>query len=112
MAGEDYSVKTKVTADVSNFEKGMNKAEKSLKGFSNKLADSIDRLGKKGLVGSIANVTLAMGGLTQSFNTVIRFAKDVGKAINECTEAYKGQVIAERALNTANQNRPYVTGQS
>ena len=112
MAGEDYSVKTKVTADVSNFEKGMNKAEKSLKGFSNKLADSIDRLGKKGLVGSIANVTLAMGGLTQSFNTVIRFAKDVGKAINECTEAYKGQIIAERALNTAIQNNPFVTGES
>ena len=29
MASEDYSVKTKVTADVSDFEKGMNKAEKS-----------------------------------------------------------------------------------
>ena len=112
MAGEDYSVKTKVTADVSNFEKGMNKAEKSLKGFSDKLANSIDRLGKKGLVGSVANVTLAMQGLTKSFNTVIKFAKDVGKAINECTEAYKGQIIAERALDTAIQNNPFISGES
>jgi len=112
MAGEDYSVKTKVTADVSNFEKGMNKAEKALKDFSNKLADNINRLGKKGLIGSIANVTLAMQGLTQSFNTVIKFAKDVGKAINECTEAYKGQVIAERALNTAIANNPFISGES
>ena len=112
MAGEDYSVKTKVEADVSNFEKGMNKAEKSLKGFSNKLADNINRLGKKGLIGSIANVTLAVGGLTQSFNTVIKFAKNVSKAINECTEAYKGQVIAERALNTAIENNPFITGES
>ena len=112
MASADYSVGTKVTADVSNFEKGMNKAEKSLKDFSNKLADSINRLGKKGLVGSVANVTLAMQGLTKSFSTVIRFAKDVGKAINECTEAYKGQVIAERALDTAIQNNPFVTGES
>ena len=112
MASADYSVKTKVTADVSNFEKGMNKAEKSLKGFSDKLANSIDRLGKKGLVGSIANVTLAMQGLTKSFGTVIKFAKDVGKAINECTEAYKGQVIAERALDTAIQNNPFISGAS
>jgi hypothetical protein len=112
MASADYSVGTKVTADVSNFEKGMNKAEKSLKGFSDKLANSIDRLGKKGLIGSMANVTLAVGGLTKSFNTVIKFAKDVGKAINECTEAYKNQVIAERALDTAIQNNPFISGAS
>jgi hypothetical protein len=112
MASADYSVGTKVTADVSNFEKGMNKAEKSLKGFSDKLANSIDRLGKKGLIGSVANVTLAMQGLTKSFNTVIKFAKDVGKAINECTEAYKGQIIAERALDTAIQNNPFISGES
>ena len=112
MASADYSVGTKVTADVSNFEKGMNKAEKSLKGFSEKLANSIDRLGKKGLIGSVANVTLAMQGLTKSFSTVIKFAKDVGKAINECTEAYKGQAIAERALDTAIQNNPFISGES
>lgn len=112
MAGEDYSVGTKVTADVSNFEKGMNKAEKSLKGFSDKLANSIDRLGKKGLIGSIANVTIAMKGLTGSLSTVIKFAQEMGKAINECTEAYKGQVIAERALDTAIQNNPFISGAS
>ena len=112
MASADYSVGTKVTADVSNFEKGMNKAEKSLKGFSDKLANSIDRLGKKGLIGSMANVTLAVGGLTKSLSTVIKFAKDVGKAINECTEAYKGQIIAERALDTAIQNNPFISGSS
>ena len=112
MAGEDYSIKTKVEADVSNFERGMNKVEKSLKDFSNKLADSINRLGKKGLIGSIANVTLAMQGLTKSFNTVIKVAQDVGKAVNECTEAYKGQVIAERALDTAIANNPFISGES
>lgn len=112
MAGEDYLVKTKVEADVSNFEKGMNNAEKSLKGFSNKLADNINRLGKKGLVGSIANVTLAVGGLTKSLSTVSKFAKDVGKAINECTEAYKVQEIAERALDVAIQNNPFISGES
>ena len=108
MASEDYSVKTKVGADVSNFERGMNKAEKSLKGFSSKLADSINRLGKKGLIGSIANVTLAMQGLTQSFNTVIKVVKNISQAINECTEAYKSQYKAEIALETVAKNNPFV----
>lgn len=112
MAGDDYSIKTKVEADVSNFEKGMNKAEKSLKGFSSKLADNINRLGKNGLVGSIANVSLALGGLTQAFNIVVKAAKKVGQAINECTEAYKLQEIAERALDVAIQNNPFISGAS
>ena len=38
--------------------------------------------------------------------------ESVGKAINECTEAYKAQVIAERALDTAIQNNPFISGAS
>lgn len=112
MAGEDYAIKTKVEADVSDFEKGMNKAEKSLKGFSQNIANSIDRLGKKGLIGSIANVTLAMQGVTKSFSTVVKVIKDVGRVIGECTDAYKNQAIAEKALDKAIENNPLMNGQS
>ena len=112
MAGEDYAIKTKVEADVSDFEKGMNKAEKSLKGLSQNIANSIDRLGKKGLIGSIANVTLAMQGITKSFSTVTKVVKDVGRVIGECTEAYKVQTIAEKALDKAIENNPLMNGQS
>ena len=112
MAEDDFSIKTRMEADVSNFERGMNKAEKSLKNFSKNLADSINRLGKKGLVGSIANVSLAMQGLTSSFNTAIKVVKDISKAVGECTDAYKNQLIIERALSTAIENNPFVTGDS
>ena len=112
MAGEDYAIKTKVEADVSDFEKGMNKAEKSLKGFSQNIANSIDRLGKKGLIGSIANVTLAMQGVTKSFSTITKVVKDVGRVIGECTDAYKNQAIAEKALDKAIENNPLMNGQS
>ena len=112
MAGEDYSVKTKVTADVSNFEKGMNKAEKSLKGFSDKLANSIDRLGKKGLVGSLGSVGLALGGITSAVGIATKAIKKVSQAIGECTEAFRKQNKAEIALETAVKNNPYIDGSS
>ena len=112
MAGEDYSVGTKVTADVSNFEKGMNKAEKSLKGFSDKLANSIDRLGKKGRVGSLGSVGLALGGITSAVSIATKAIKKVSQAIGECTEAFREQNKAEIALETAVKNNPYIDGSS
>lgn len=112
MASADYSVGTKVTADVSNFEKGMNKAEKSLKGFSNKLADNINRLGKKGLVGSLGSVGLALGGITSAVGIATKAIKKVSQAIGECTEAFRKQNKAEIALETAVKNNPYIDGSS
>lgn len=112
MASADYSVGTKVTADVSNFEKGMNKAEKSLKGFSDKLANSIDRLGKKGLIGSLGSVGLALGGITSAVSIATKAIKKVSQAIGECTEAFREQNKAEIALETAVKNNPYLDGSS
>jgi predicted PurR-regulated permease PerM len=110
MAGEDYSIKTSVEADVSNFEKGMNKAEKSLKSFSSKLADNINRLGKKGLVGSMANVGLALNGVTSAFNIATKAVKKISQAIDECTEAYRKQYKAEKSLDVAIKNSSLVDG--
>lgn len=112
MAGEDYSLKTKVEADVTNFEKGMNKAEKALKDFSNKLADSINKLGKKGLVGSLGSVGLALGGITSAVSIATKAIKKVSQAIGECTEAFREQNKAEIALETAVKNNPYIDGSS
>lgn len=107
---DDYSINAKITADTSGFEKGVKNAQTASKNLSNSITSVINKLGKSGLVGSMANVSLAVGGLKSSFGTVIKFAKDVGKAVNECTEAYKQQVITERALETAVQNNPFVSG--
>lgn len=102
----EFGFSAKVGADVSGFQKGMQKAEKSLKKF----ADGISNIGKKGIVGSLANVSLAMGGVVTAFRTATKVVKDVAKAVGECTEAYKQQAIVERTLQTAIQNNPYVSG--
>lgn len=104
----EFGFSAKVGADVSGFQKGMQKAEKSLKSF----ADGINNLGKKGIVGSLANVSLAMSGVVTAFKTATKVVRDVAKAVGECTEAYKTQAIAERTLQTAVENNPYVTGES
>ena len=105
---ETFGFSAKVGADVSGFQKGMQKAEKSLKKF----ADGITNIGKKGIVGSLANVTLAMGGVATAFKTATKVVKEVAKAVGECTEAYKQQAIVERTLDTAIKNNPYVTGKA
>ena len=109
---DDYSINAKITADTSGFEKGIKKAQTASKNFSNSITGVINKLGKSGLVGSMANLSLAVGGLKSSFSMIIKVANDVSKAINECTEAYKAQLITERALDTAIENNPFVTGAS
>lgn len=104
----EFGFSAKINADVSGFQKGMQKAEKSI----NKFAKGIEGIGKKGIVGSLANVTLAVGGVVSAFKTATKVIKDVAKAVGECTEAYKTQAMAERALQTAIENNPYITGES
>ena len=104
----EFGFSAKVNADVSGFQKGMLKAEKSL----NKFAKGIEGIGKKGIVGSLANITLAMGGVATAFKTATKIVKEVAKAVGECTEAYKAQAIAERSLQTAIDNNPYISGTS
>ena len=104
----EFGFSAKVNADVSGFQKGMLKAEKSL----NKFAKGIEGIGKKGIVGSLANITLAMGGVVTAFKTATKIVKEVAKAVGECTEAYKTQAIAERSLQTAIENNPYISGSS
>ena len=104
----EFGFSAKVGADVSGFQKGMQKAEKSLK----KLSDGITNLGKKGIVGSLANVGLAVGGVVGAFKLATGVVKKFAKAIGECTEAYKTQAIAENQLRQAVNNNPYVTGET
>lgn len=104
----EFGFSAKVGADVSGFQNGMQKAEKTLKKF----ADGITNLGKKGIVGSLANVGLAVGGVVGAFKLATGVVKKFAKAVGECTEAYKTQAIAENQLRQAVNNNPYVTGET
>lgn len=109
---DDYSINAKITADASGYENGIKKAQKASQNLSKSITGVIQGLGKNGLVGALGAVGLASSGLSATLGTVVKVAKQVSKAVNECTEAYKTQLIAERQLDIAIQNNPFVTGAS
>ena len=108
----DYNLEAKITADASGYEAGVKKAEKASKNLSTSVSKVIQGLGKNGLVGALGAVGLASSGLSATLGSVVKIARKVSQTINECTEAYKSQLIAERALETAVQNNPFVTGET
>ena len=108
----DYNIKAEITADASGFESGVKKAQKASKNLSSTVSNVVKGLGKNGLVGALGAVGLASSGLTATLGTVVKIARKVSETMNECTNAYKAQLIAERSLDTAIQNNPFVTGAS
>ena len=108
----DYDLEAKITADASGYEAGVKKAEKASKKLSTSVSKVIQGLGKNGLVGALGAVGLASSGLSATLGSVVKIARKVSETINECTNAYKNQLIAEKALDTAIQNNPFVTGES
>ena len=108
----DYNIKAEITADASGYESGIKKAQKASKNLSSTVSNVVKGLGKNGLVGALGAVGLASSGLTATLGTVVKIARKVSETMNECTNAYKNQLIAERALDTAIQNNPFVTGAS
>ena len=107
----DYNISANITANTKGYEAGINKVQKTTKTFSASLSKVIQGLGKNGLVGAMGSIGLASAGLTATFGAVVKIARNVSKAIDECTEAYKKQNIAEISLKTAMQNNPLTNGQ-
>lgn len=108
----DYNISAEITADASGFESGIKKAQKASKNLSTSVSKVIQGLGKNGLVGALGAVGLASSGLSATLGSVVKIARKVSETMNECTNAYKNQLIAERALNTAIENNPFITGAS
>ena len=92
----DYSINAQITADASGYEKGINKAVKASKSLSS----------------TLATVGLALNGVTAIFNTVGKAISVVSKTATQCTQAFKVQINAEKALDTAVRNSPLMNGES
>lgn len=92
----DYSINAQITADASGYEKGINKAVKASKSLSS----------------TLATVGLALNGVTAIFNTVGKAISVVSKTATQCTQAFKIQINAEKALDTAVRNSPLMNGES
>lgn len=91
----------KIGADTKEAETGLNK-----------LASTINKIGHNDTVKGIKNIGQAFNGVTASLSAAIGTIKAVKAAMDECTEAYKTQVTAERQLEIAAKNNPYLTNTS
>ena len=108
----DYSISTEVTLDDSKFSKGVKNAQKSTKKLSSVLSNVTKGFGKGGLLGAVSGAGLALGGIGLAVGVAVKSFQKLSKAIGECTDAYKKQLNAERALDTAIQNSPIMTESS
>ena len=106
----DYSISTQITLDDSKFSSGVKNAQKSTKKLSSAIGNITKGFGKGGLAGSITSAGLALGGIGLAINTAIKAFQKISKTISECTDAYKNQLVVERALDTAISNSPFISG--
>jgi hypothetical protein len=106
----DYNIHAEITANTKGFESGVKKAQASSKKLSKSIASVAKGFGKSGLTGAISSAGLALGGIGLAIGVAVKAIKGITKALDECAEAYKVQLNAERALDTAINNSPYVTG--
>ena len=106
----DYNISAEITANTKGFESGVKKAQASSKKLSKSIASVAKGFGKSGLTGAISSAGLALGGIGLAIGVAVKAVKGITKALGECADAYKVQLNAERALDTAINNSPYVTG--
>ena len=106
----DYNISAEITANTKGFESGVKKAQTSSKKLSKSIASVAKGFGKSGLTGAISSAGLALGGIGLAIGVAVKAIKGITKALGECAEAYKVQLKAEQALDTAINNSPYVTG--
>jgi len=91
----------KIGADTKEAETGLNK-----------VASQINKLGNSSTVKGIKNIGQAFTGVTASLSAAIGTLKAVKSAMDECTAAYKNQAKAEKQLEIAAQNNPYLSNVS
>ena len=106
----DYNISANITANTKGYEAGIKKAQTASKSLSKSITNVVKGFGKSGLSGAITSAGLALGGIGLAVGTAVKAIKGMAKALGECAEAYKVQLQAERALDTAINNSPFVSG--
>ncbi len=95
MAKKEVNIKIK--SDTKSAEKGIDKVTSSLNKLSkNKALTSLSKLGG------------AAYGVKSAFSAVTTTVKAVNSAIKETTELYQKQIAAEKSLEVAAKNNPYL----
>lgn len=104
----DYNISAKITGDASGYESAVNKAKKASSKLSKSVSEVSKEFGKSGLGGSLGQIALGFGSVTTAVSLCTKTLQGCAKAIKETSESYKVQMKAERQLEQASKNNPYI----
>ena len=100
----------KITSDTKEAESGLDKVSAKINQFSNSNKQSLSGLNR--LNGAITNAAKSFGAVGVAAGAAIGVIKKANDVIKETTTLYKAQATAERALEVAAKNNPYLNDTS
>ena len=100
----------KITSDTKEAESGLDKVSAKINQFSNNNKQSLGGLSR--LNGAITNAAKSFGAVGVAAGAAVAVVKKVNAVIKETTDLYKVQANAERALEVAAKNNPYLNDTS
>lgn len=100
----------KITSDTKEAESGLDKVSAKINQFSNNNKQSLSGLSR--LNGAITNAAKSFGAVGVAAGAAVAVIKKANAAIKETTDLYKVQATAERALEVAAKNNPYLNDTS
>ena len=111
--GVEKGVK-KINQEINKIEKEAEKTTKKTAGNFKKLDTAMQEAAgtASGLASKISNAASAGGVYVAAAVGAIAATKKIGEVMRECTDAYKVQEKAEKALEVAARNNPYLDGQA
>lgn len=96
----------KITSDTKEAENGLDKVSAKINQFSNNNKQSLSSLSR--LNGAITNAAKSFGAVGVAAGAAVGVIKKANAAIKETTDLYKVQATAEKQLEVAAKNNPYL----
>lgn len=100
----------KITSDTKEAESGLDKVSAKINQFSNSNKQSLGGLSR--LNGAITNAAKSFGAVGVAAGAAVTVIKKANAAIKETTDLYKVQATAEKQLEVAAKNNPYLNDTS
>ena len=100
----------KITSDTKEAENGLDKVSAKINQFSNSNKNSLSSLQR--FNNSIVSATKSFGAVGVAVGAAVGAIKKVNEVIKETTDLYKVQANAEKQLEVAAKNNPYLNGTS
>lgn len=100
----------KITSDTKDAQSGLDKVTKKINEFSKSNNENLSSL--KRFNGAITGAVKSFGAVGVAAGVAVKAIKKINETVQETTKLYKEQIKAERQLETAASNNPYLDNSS